>query len=265
MEWLSPEYAQYIMLLFLLNKRCCCFLNTEDYFMKGIKLLAATAAITVSSVAVAGPNYTYAQLGFFTEDSVGKEDTGGFELKGSFGFADLFHVGAAIDSGEKDGGKSKYSDDFEDLNLGAADTDSFEIYAGINPAITDNVDAIVRVGYGEGEYKGKTGGILLPTVDNKIERDFLFLQFGTRALITEKFELNAFATYSAGNIKQKQSGQSFFTGKQDFVQWSYEVGGIYNFTDMFAAGVALEIGKPSVGFLGDSRTDAGTIFARVNF
>ncbi len=31
--------------------------------MKGIKLLAATAALTVSSVAVAGPNYTYAQLG----------------------------------------------------------------------------------------------------------------------------------------------------------------------------------------------------------
>ena len=235
--------------------------------MKSIKLLAATAALTVSSVSVAGPNYTYAQLGFYTADSQGKEDTGGFELKGSFGFADLFHVGAAIESGEKDGGKSKYNGDLIGGNEAAADTDGFEIYAGVNPAITDNLDAIVRVGYGEFENKGKRGGFPLEpiVVDAKTERDFLFLQFGTRALITEKFELNAFATYSAGNIKQKRSGQSAFTGKQDFVQWSYEVGGIYNFTDMFAAGVSLEMGAPDEDSLGQTTTNVGTIFARVNF
>ena len=64
--------------------------------MKGIKLLAATAALTVSSVAVAGPNYTYAQLGYIAIDSQGNEDSGGFELNGSFGFADVFNVGASV-------------------------------------------------------------------------------------------------------------------------------------------------------------------------
>lgn len=231
--------------------------------MKGINLLAATAALTVSSVAVAGPNYTYAQLGYVAIDSEGSEDSGGFELNGSFGFADLFHVGGGVFAGEFDGGKGKINDNGDE----GADVDAFNIYVGVNPAITDNIDAIVRVGYGEAENKGKRGGYPFKpiAVDAKTERDFLFLQFGTRALITEKFELNAFATYSAGNIKQKEAGDSAWTGKQDFVDWTYTVGGIYNFTDMFAAGLSLEIGQPDQDLFGLTTTNVGTLFARVNF
>jgi hypothetical protein len=242
MEWLSPEYAQYIMLLFLWNKRCCCFLNTEDYFMKGIKLLAATAALTVSSVAVAGPNYTYAQLGYIAIDSVANEDSGGFELNGSFGFADIFHVGGGIVAGELEGGKGKVNNDGE----AGSDFDAFNIYVGVNPAMTDNVDAIVRVGYQEIETKASTAGV----DDPRQKEESLFLEFGTRAMIAENFELNAFATYDAGNEKTDGGG-----AKEDFVDWGYRVGGIYSFTDMFAAGVKLEINE----------VNTGTLFARVNF
>ena len=213
--------------------------------MKGIKLLAATAALTVSSVAVAGPNYTYAQLGFFTADSTGSEDTGGFELNGSFGFGDLFHVGAGVVSGEVDGGRSKQSA----TNLNGADLDGYEIYVGINPAITDNIDAIVRVGYSDTELKGRLAG-----VNTRTDIDGLSLTFGTRALVTEQFELNAFASYQAGN--SKTAGV-----KTDYVEWTYTVGGIYNFTDMFAAGISLDLenGGPA------SPGNVGTLFARVNF
>ena len=199
--------------------------------MKGIKLLAASAALTVSSVAVAGPNYTYAQLGYIAADSVGNEDSGGFELNGSFGFADIFHVGAGLVAAEIEGGKSK----------GGADVDAYQIYVGVNPAVTDNIDAIVRVGFEEAEFK---------TVGNpRVKEETLFLSFGTRAMVAENFELNAFATYNAGKAK--------VTGFEsvDFVEWDYEVAGIYSFTDMFAAGVKLDI----------AGENTGTIFARVNF
>jgi hypothetical protein len=229
--------------------------------MRSITLWAATAALTVSSVAVAGPNYTYAQLGFYTADSQGQEDTGGFELNGSFGFADIFHVGGGLASGEYDGGRSKQSDDANEFG---ADTDAYELYAGVNPAITDNIDAVVRVGYTAGEFKGRIDG------DNfKLEDEALFLSFGTRAMITEKFELNAFATYSAGNTKIEGGVDDDGDSKADFVEWSYTVGGIYSFTDMFAAGIKLELennrqiagdveGSPTIG-------NIGTLFARVNF
>ena len=211
--------------------------------MKGIKLLAATAALTVSSVAVAGPNYTYAQLGYVAIDSVGNEDSGAFELNGSFGFADLFYVGAGISAGEFRGGKGKSGG-----QVGidpAADVDSLNIYVGVNPAITDNIDAIVRVGFIESEAKFEILG-----VDGRNKREALFLEFGTRAMVAENFELNAFATYAAGN--EKTDGVN---DKEDFVNWGYRVGGIYSFTDMFAAGVKLEL----------DTVNTGTIFARVNF
>ena len=199
--------------------------------MKGIKLLAATAALTVSSVAVAGPNYTYAQLGYLAIDSVGNEDSGGFELTGSFGFADVFHVGANISAGEIEGGKSK----------GGADVDAYDIYVGYNPAVTDNIDAVIRVGFEEAEFK---------TQDNpRVKEEALFLSFGTRAMVAENFELNAFATYNAG--KAKVTG----IASEDFVDWEYSVAGIYSFTDMFAAGVKLDI----------DTVNTGTLFARVNF
>ena len=201
--------------------------------MKGIKLLAATAALTVSSVAVAGPNYTYAQLGYLAIDSEGKEDSGGFELKGSFGFADVFHVGASIAAVELEGGKSK----------DGADVDAYDIYFGYNPAITDNIDAVIRVGFEEAEFK---------TQDNpRVKEEALFLSFGTRAMVAENFELNAFATYTAGNVKGNQPGDT----KEDFVDWDYSVSGIYSFTEMFAAGVQLDI----------DTVNTGTLFARVNF
>ena len=211
--------------------------------MKGIKLLAATAALTVSGVAVAGPNYTYGQLGYVAIDSVGNEDSGGFELNGSFGFADVFHVGAGLFAGEFEGGKSK----------DGADVDAYDIYFGYNPAVTDNVDAVIRVGFEEAEIKTQD--------DPRVKQESLFLSFGTRAMIAENFELNAFATYAGGKFKQSGSES------EDFVNWDYSVAGIYSFTEMFAVGVKLDL-DVITGFdgAGDATTgNAGTLFARVNF
>ncbi len=204
--------------------------------MKSIKLLAATAALTVSSIAVAGPSYTYVDLGFITADSQVKKTQAALRLRGSFGFADLFHVGATIDSGEISGGRSKATAE----NPQGADFDAYSLYFGVNPAMTDNVDLVVRVGYDAGQKKSKN---LITGVNNKRENEALFLSFGTRAMLSEKFELNAFATYAAGDSQLKDSDEAKF----DIVNWSYTVGGEYYFTEMFSVGLDLSLETATAG------------------
>ncbi len=167
----------------------------------------------MSSIASAGPNYTYIDLGFVTANSEGNEDTGGFVLRGSYG-EDLFHAGAEIAVGELEGGKGKG-------NRNGQDTSGYRFYFGMNPAVTDNIDLIVRVGYRADDFKGdcqvsscyidELSGFFTYSDDReitsgnyKIEQEAVFLELGTRALITEKFELNSYVTYSNGNTKIDQ-------------------------------------------------------------
>ena len=262
-------------------------LNTQGSFMKSIKLLAATAALTVSSIAVAGPNYTYLDLGFVTADSSYKKDTGGFVLRGSFG-EDLFHVGAEIAAGEANGGKGSKPIRAAEEGGGSitgTDTSGYKLYFGINPAVTDNIDLIVRVGYRADDFKGdcldsscyidELSPFFVYSDDRqieggnyKIEQEAVFLELGTRALITEKFELNSYVTYSNGNTKIDQPliepGQS---NRDSFAQWAYRVGGEYYFTEMFSAGVGLRMVTARENFTESETEDVaeGSIHVRVNF
>ena len=246
--------------------------------MRSITLLAATAALMVSSLAVAGPNYTYIDLGFVTANSEGNEDTGGFVLRGSYG-EDLFHAGAEIAVGELEGGKGKGQ------NGNGQDTSGYRFYFGMNPAVTDNIDLIVRVGYRADDFKGdcqvsscyidELSGFFTYSDDReitsgnyKIEQEAVFLELGTRALITEKFELNSYVTYSNGNTKIDQpliqTGQ---TNKDSFAQWAYRVGGEYYFTEMFSAGVGLRVVKnrDRQSEFDIKEAAEGNIYARLNF
>ena len=248
--------------------------------MKRITLLAAIAAFSLSSIAVAGPNYTYIDLGFVTANSEGNEDTGGFVLRGSYG-EDLFHAGAEIAVGELEGGKGK-----GEFGNGQ-DTSGYRFYFGINPAVTDNIDLIVRVGYRADDFKGdcpesdgecyidELSGFFtysddreITSGDYKIEQESVFLELGTRALVTEKFELNSYITYSNGNTKIDQPliepGQS---GKDSFAQWAYRVGGEYYFTEMFSAGVGLRLVKnrDRESEFDIEEAAEGNIYARLNF
>ena len=88
--------------------------------MKSLKLIVAAAALTISGAAVAGPSYTFVDLGYLTGDS-GDERTDGFGLRGSFGFANLWHVAAEVSAAEAGGGKSK---------VGGADISGGNLYVG---------------------------------------------------------------------------------------------------------------------------------------
>jgi hypothetical protein len=124
--------------------------------MKGIKLLIALAALTLSGAAVAGAPFTFVDLGYVTSDA-GDERTDGLALRGSFGFGNMWHVGLGAMSADAGGGKSK---------AGGADVSGFDVYVGLHPAITDNLDLVVDLGYQSGEvddgsFKDDVTAILL--------------------------------------------------------------------------------------------------------
>ena len=239
--------------------------------MKKISLVLATAALAVSGAAIAGPSYTYVDIGYVVAPgadevridangtSVVDTATTGYTLRGSFGFADIFHVGAGYADGEVGGGKG--------INTVAGigtDTTAYNLYFGFNPAMTDNVDLVARIGYSFDE--GKVAGS--PNTGT-VESTAAFLQAGTRAMVSEKFELNAFATYVDGETELKTSLITS-TVKADYEDVTFSVGGVYYFTPMISAGVDVNVTGgtklPSIEVGGvDYRIAAADTFANLFF
>jgi hypothetical protein len=187
--------------------------------MKSIKLLAAAAALTASSAAMAGAPWTYVDLGYVVADSIEDEENEALALRGSYGFADLFHVGGSISTGEIEGGKGA---------INGADTTGYGIYFGVNPAITENMDLVARVGY---DYvEGDVGA------PDDIEATQIYVLAGPRAMMTEKLELSAYVSLAAGEVKSDQP-------TEDFTNIGYQVGGEYYFTPMFSLGVDASVGE----------------------
>ena len=180
--------------------------------MKSINLVVAAAALAVSGAAIAGPSYTYADLGFTVGDSFGNNnDTDGYAIRGSFGFADVFHVGGGITDGDVDGGKGS----------GGADNSGYNVYVGFNPAMTENLDLVARIGYFDEEFKFDGG---------KEEATGVSFEIGPRAMVSDNLELNAAVSLLLG--EDKDGGV-----KEDFTLVAYRVGGEYYFTPALSLGL----------------------------
>ena len=110
--------------------------------MKTLKILIATAALAFAGTAFAGAPWTYVDLGYLTADS-GDERTDGLGLRGSFGFAEVWHVGLDLESVEWFGGKSK----------GGVDETGYSIFIGAHPALSENVDLVIDLGYASSEFE----------------------------------------------------------------------------------------------------------------
>jgi hypothetical protein len=173
------------------------------YLMK--KFILVLAGLALSGIAVAGPSWTYVDLGYVQLDS-GDESSDGFRLSGSLGIADMFHVNA------------NYAQ-IDDAFFGLDDYDSYRIGAGIHPAVTDSTDLVVELGYTSGDFD-----------DADVEPDFIDLTFGVRSMLTDSFELNAAIVAAKGSL---DTG-----GDDDFTDTGIRVGGQYFFTDAFSANVS---------------------------
>ena len=182
------------------------------------KSLLAVAALTFSGAALAGPKWTYIDAGYIgqssAEEVLGTKDSEGYELEGSFGFLDIWHVNGLYGNAE-----TKF------VGGGSDEVDYYRIGAGVHPAITDTTDLVAELGYIQWDVKGANA-----------EPDAIDLVIGVRSMLTERFELNAFLTTQIGSSDLGSSND-------DFTIYVPSVGGQYFFTDNFSVNLSYEWGS----------------------
>ena len=212
------------------------------------KVIIALAAMAASTGALAGPSWTYidgAYLRGSSAEQAGTDKVQGYELAGSFGFANIWHVSAAYGAAEND------------LGPNAAEVeDYYNITAGVHPAITDSTDFVAEIGY--------TGWSLLNTAVNtgttSQDAKAYDLTVGVRSMLSDSFELNGFLTYQSGDT---DAG----SGPDKFQVFAPTVGGQYFFTDNFSVNLAYTWGdvQSTVVSSGLGTADTGRFGVRWSF
>jgi len=175
------------------------------------KAMIALAAMAMSGAAVAGPSWTYADVGY-TRASSGAQDSEGYNLRGSFGM-DIWHASASYADGEIAGGKGS----------GGADVDGYQLRVGAHPAVNDTTDLVLELGY----YDGAANFGFGPNT----KADGYILGAGLRNMWTDALELNAGVDILSGDV-----GSAGFS-KSDNTTVLVRAGGQYLFTDGVGVGV----------------------------
>jgi hypothetical protein len=177
------------------------------------KILLTMAALALSTSAIAGPSWTYVDLGFIVGDGSDDESTTGYALRGSFGFGDLWHIQADVGSFETGGGKSSTTN--------GTDNSLYTIRGGIHPAVTDNTDFVLDISYTGAEDETGTA---------KVKPKAYGLRTGVRSNIG-KLELRGFVTLASTDNDQDGSAES------KTLQIIPAIGGQYNFSDAWSVGI----------------------------
>lgn len=182
-----------------------------------VAALLVTGAMT--SAHAEGPRYTYLELGYVNIELddpgfLGEDPDGdGFAFGGSVAVADMVHLFAGYTDSELDFSTpfGKVDVDYRTLSLGV----------GLNYAIASNIDLVGRLAYVNAEAKA---------LGEKVDEDGYGISGGVRAMVTEQFELNGFVNYVD-------------LGSDVGDDTSVSIGGLYNFTDLFAVGLGGEFGS----------------------
>jgi hypothetical protein len=228
------------------------------YLMK--KFILVLAGLALSGIAMAGPSWTYADLGYRqgSTSALSDGDQDAIVLSGSFGFADKYHVGFTYFDGSTSTNEGLIGDVNSVISnnnaLGAqisdgdddVDIDGFEIVVGVNPAVTDNTDFVFDVfyfdidtdslkftadiGFGPGE------SVQLRSTNS----DGYGTRVGLRSMYTDKVELSAnieWRDISNDDLRFTSQSGSLTANVEDSTQVSVNVGGQYFFTDAISLNV----------------------------
>lgn len=174
-------------------------------------LCAAAALGGAATAAAENPAWTYGQLGYFRADSV-DDTTDGFNLKGSLGIAENFHVQAEYVDGD--------IGDNTDIEF-----DGYTVVLGAHTGVSNSTDALVEIRYFDLSYD-------LP--NNGVDYDGFGLGVGLRHMLADNVEVNARAWWNDG-----EGDISGFTDDTDVEDVSLVLGGRYMFTDNVSAGVTI--------------------------
>lgn len=180
------------------------------------KVILTLAALAVSSSAFAvSPRWTYGDIGYIRGDSF-NEDTEGFAVRGSVGFADKWHA------------RLEYSDiEFNGGAPGGSDGDGYNLVVGINPNITENTQFVFELSYFDTDSDFGA--------NSEEETDGYGLGVGLRSMVTEKFELSGSVWSLSGDVDDN-------FGSDDFTDIVVTAGGQYYFTDNVGLGVDVNVG-----------------------
>lgn len=182
-------------------------------------MLLAITTIPLAALAETGPRYTYVTAGYLNteiddEGFLGEDPDGdGFAIGGSVAVTDMVHLFAGYSISELE--VFSVDVDYDTLNVGL----------GVNYPIADQVDLVGRISFVEVEFDVDGFG--------SEDESGYGLSAGVRAMVTEQLEVNGFVNYlDLGS---------------DADDTTVAIGALYNFTEMFAAGIGAEFG-------GDIRT-----------
>ncbi len=211
--------------------------------MKTLRKIVVVAVLAIPCAAMAGAPWTFVDLGLNTADS-GDERTSGVGLRGSFGFADIWHVGLNLEANEWNGGKGK---------PGGVDEAGGDIWVGLHPAMGEKVDLVLDLGYASSEFDA--GG------NTKDDITAVYLRTGPRALIAnEKLELFGYVTLATGENKFPSGSAT-----TDWTGVGYTVGGQFYFTPAVSLGAEVEIDGAASPATELTSADQLKIFLRWSF
>jgi hypothetical protein len=193
-----------------------------------LKRTALAAAIAlVTGAAYGGPlSWTELGVGYQRMDDSGDSETDAYDIRGSIGLGQMFHI------------QADYLDGSSDPDV---DFDGYEVRAGVHPSVGENTQAVVEVIYFDYTVD------LNPGNDDE---DGYGLGFGVRHKVGDQFEVRGQVDY--------YDGSADISG--DFNNTAFSASGRYYWTPAFFTGAGVTVGGVA-GLDSDTiRIDAGWSF-----
>jgi hypothetical protein len=202
----------------------------------GVALLSLLAG-----TAVAGPS-TFVEGAFITggeNGQGGSDDEDGFEIAGAVKLTDIWYIGGALGSYDRDGADGPGNGNFEN--------DYLNLAGGVAYGLTPKTDFIGELGVWAGQQENP---------GNQRDSDPYALEFktGVNHAITDKFSVG-------GTISLVWGDTDSPAGSDELTNFVWSAGGAYAFTDNVS--VSLKIVEGSNGVNGQS--DVVRIGARWTF
>jgi len=198
--------------------------------MKATKIASAVAvaAFAVSGAAIAGPGWTFVEVGYGYGDndmgnigpgvgsnngnSVYEDGTKGYTLDGSLSFGSMYHVALQYAKGDYYEGPTWLSE---------SERKSYSGIVGIHPAVTDATDLVLELNYTKTEYSGFAEDTLKDTGGG--------IRTGLRSMLSDTVEANAFIGIQKTDYKD--------------VEVAAELGGAWSFAANWALTADAKIGE----------------------
>ncbi|MGB9429178.1 MAG: outer membrane beta-barrel protein [Gammaproteobacteria bacterium] len=196
--------------------------------MQKVLILAAALVIAPLAAQAAAPDYNYLDLSL-SKASINDFSGGkGYQLDGSYAFANYWYVAASYGHNSFNGG----------LLTGGFFTTDEVLAVGGHLALTDSLDLVGRVAYASDNWKQGPSTNLFPgfTVATSDTQDGYDFGFGIRAMPLDQLELTAFIDRDNAGLMSHDHNRAETTGS---------VGAMYKVTDDFGLGLSYARGTQS--------------------